>query len=83
MDKVNKYLNESKEAQVIRDWAKNQSRTGGRGLRDAYYSVAENIEKFANELNILVGDTGDFSNDLKNAVKARDAFRKITLGKYV
>jgi hypothetical protein len=55
----------------------------GNTLKTAYYGVGDHIEKLAIMLNGLNGDTGLFGNDLKYAVKARDAFRKITLGKYV
>ena len=82
MSTVDKYLNESKESQAIRDWA-GASKDGGNSLRIAYYGVMQHIETLANELNVLVGDTGEFSKDLRNAVKARDAFRKLTLGKYI
>lgn len=84
MDKLDKYLNEaiSKEKININQWAIVNKKEANE-LRNAYYGVADHIEKLANAANILTGDTGMFGNDLKNAVKARDAFRKITLGKYI
>jgi len=52
-------------------------------LKTAYYGVGDHIEKLAVMLNELCGDTDYFCKDLKLAVQARDAFRKISLGKYL
>jgi hypothetical protein len=79
MDKINKYLNESKEKDAIRGMDNDDAIN----LKDSYYSVADEIENLANNLNVLVGETGLFVKDLKLAVQARDAFRKMTLGKYI
>lgn len=79
MTVIDKYLKESKENDAIRNWDNDDTNA----LRDAYYGVMENIETLASQLNALTGDTGEFSKDLKLAVKARDAFRKISLGKYL
>lgn len=79
MDKLDKYLTESKEKDVL----SNMNNIKANTLRTAYYGVGDHIEKLAIMLNELCGDTGVFCNDLKNAVKARDAFRKLTIGKYV
>ena len=52
-------------------------------LKRAYYGVGDHIEKLGKSLNSLNGQTGMFGNDLKHIVKARDAFRKISLGRYI
>ena len=79
MDKVNKYLNESKEKDALKSIGNRHSLK----LKDAYYGVGDHIENLAIMLNNLTGETGEFGKDLKLAVQARDAFRKITLGKYL
>jgi hypothetical protein len=79
MDKVDKYLKESKEKDALKSWNSDDFTA----LRDSYYGVMENIETLASQLNALNGDTGLFGKDLNLAVKGRDAFRKLTLGKYV
>lgn len=79
MDKIDKYLKESKETDAIRNW----DQADANALRESYYGVGDHIEELANQLNSLTGDTGLFGKDLGLAVKARDAFRKISLGKYV
>ena len=79
MDKVNKYLTESKENDALKSWGNDDFNA----LRNSYYGVMENIETLASQLNALNGDTGLFGKDLNLAVKARDLYRKLTLGKYV
>jgi len=79
MDKINKYLTESKE----RDAIQSLDRGDMSDLRDSYYGVGDHIERLAMALNVLVGETGEFGKDLKLAVQARDAYRKINLGRYV
>jgi len=79
MDTIRKYLNESKEKDAIMNW----DRDDANALRDSYYGVMEHIETLASQLNAINGDTGLFGKDLGLAVKARDAFRKLSLGKYV
>ncbi len=83
MDKIDKYLNErnimTTEKEVLSQMGTIEANT----LKTAYYGVGDHIEKLAIMLNGLTGDSGLFGKDLKNAVKARDAFRKITLGKYI
>jgi len=82
--KLEKYLNldESigmKEKDVLSSMGTIEANT----LKTAYYGVGDHIEKLAIMLNGLTGDTGLFGKDLKFAVQARDAFRKISLGKYL
>jgi hypothetical protein len=79
MTTIDKYLKESKEKEAI----KSLSPSYGAELKAAYYGVADHIEKLAIQLNNLTGETGLFGKDLGLAVKARDAFNKITLGKYI
>lgn len=82
MTTVDKYLKEANEKMTIKQWAAINPEDANK-LRDAYYGVVDHIEKLANATNVLTGDTGEFGKDLKLAVQARDAFRKITLGKYL
>jgi hypothetical protein len=79
MKKEDKYLSESKESDALKSMNNIKANT----LRTAYYGVGDHIEKLAIMLNELCGDTGLFCKDLKLAVQARDAFKKITLGKYI
>lgn len=81
MSKIDKYLKEatSKEREVLSAMNDIEFNT----LKRAYYGVADNIEQLGTSLNALNGETGLFGNDLKNIVKARDAFRKLTIGRYV
>lgn len=79
MDKIDKYLNESKEWDALKNW----NQKDANDLKNAYYGVADNIETLASQLNALNGDTGFFGKDLGLAVKARDAFRKLILGKHI
>jgi hypothetical protein len=79
MKNEDKYLSESKESDALKSMNNIKANT----LRTAYYGVGDHIEKLAIMLNELCGDTGLFCKDLKLAVQARDAFKKITLGKYI
>ena len=95
MNIIDKYLKEDIPRSKIRaavkdvknmrekDVLKNMGTIEANTLRTAYYGVGDHIEKLAIMLNELCGDTGYFCKDLKFAVQARDAFRKITLGKYL
>jgi len=95
MNTIDKYLKEDIPRSKIRaavkdvknmrekDVLKNMGTIEANTLRTAYYGVGDHIEKLAIMLNELCGDTGYFCKDLKFAVQARDAFRKITLGKYL
>lgn len=81
--KFDDYLKEGKkEDESIRAWAK-ENQYKSQKLEDSYYAVADNIGNLASLINRLNGDTGLFTNDLKNIKKSRDAFMKITLGKYL
>lgn len=83
MNTVDKYLNESNIMTTEKEALSSMGTIEANTLKNAYYGVGDHIEKLAIMLNGLTGDTGLFGKDLKNAVKARDAFRKITLGKYL
>ena len=92
---LEKYLNEAIPKSQIRsavkkvkgmkekDVIKSMNVIEANTLKTAYYGVGDHIEKLAIMLNELCGDTGYFCKDLKFAVQARDAFRKIDLGKYL
>jgi len=88
MDKLDKYLGEARkikkqtDRKVVQDWSWENTEKAT-ALQKSYYGVMDHIENLAVWLNDLTGDTGLFGNDLKNAVKARDALRKLTIGKYV
>jgi len=95
MDNVDKYLGEAVSKEMARsavkkvkgmkekDVIKSMNVIEANTLKTAYYGVGDHIEKLAIMLNELCGDTGYFCKDLKFAVQARDAFRKISLGKYL
>lgn len=73
-----KYLKESKEREALSVMSDIEYST----LKRAYYGVADNIEQLGKSLNAVNGKTGLFDEDLKNIVKARDAFRKLKLERY-
>ena len=80
-DKVGKYLitEQSKENEAL----SMMNNIDFNALQTAYYGVADHIEQLGRSLNSVNGDTGLFGEDLKNIVKARDAFRKLKIGRYL
>ena len=79
MELTNKYLIESKEKEALSAMNDISYST----MKRAYYGIGDNIEQLGKSLNQLNGESGLFGDDLKNIVKARDAFRKIKLGRYL
>ena len=79
MELTNKYLIESKEKEALSAMNDISYST----MKRDYYGIGDNIEQLGKSLNQLNGESGLFGDDLKNIVKARDAFRKIKLGRYL
>ncbi len=79
MELTEKYLMESKESEAISDLNEIEYNT----LKRSYHGISDNIEQLGKSLNSLNGNTGLFGSDLKHIVKARDAFRKLSLGKHL
>lgn len=78
-DITTKYLGESKEKEELSLMNQIEFST----LRRAYYGVSDNIEQLGKSLRSVNEKTGLFSKDLKNIIQARDAFRKLEIGRYV
>lgn len=78
----------SKDAQVrsMLQSLSNNSDYGRNVINDLhrrFYGVADNFEEMVRKLNSVNGETGEFSEDLKNAKKALALFKKLSLGKYL
>jgi hypothetical protein len=76
-------LKKKKKMPTEREVLKSMNNIEFSTLKTAYYGIADHMDKLAEMLNSLNGDTGMFGKDLELAVKARNAFRKISLGKYL
>ena len=52
-------------------------------VKDHYYGVSDHITDLVHDLNMLNGETGEFTADLVAAKKMLKLFDKISLGKYL
>lgn len=52
-------------------------------VKNRYYGVSDNFVELVRKLNSLNGETGEFSQDLKDAKASLKLFNKLTLGKYL
>lgn len=85
--KYDKYLIERRPApsedEEMRLIFKNMDATTFGGLKDAYYSIADNTTNFLTYLELAAKKNPELKKELAIAKKAVDTFKKLTIGRYL